>query len=552
MTDSNFSSLIYRIIGKPERWHDDYIVDMMQQYLAEAEAVDDPFNLLELEAGEQILARLSQGNAAINAFNTLLDKSRFQMIILDEQLHPLYHNMIATDLFKYVQDPNKYNTLKPDLLRQIRGAPDAQQSNHLNAMHALDFSDENGAQVYVRTIQSQVTGAGQPTVFHILMVLDKGDGYVQINPELVAEYGLTEKEQNVLMHLIHGDSIKEIAELSFVTENTVRSHLKAIFRKTGTKSQGALISLILTHESQVLDSYFDSDITTAAASNAQSHDRQITLSDGHTIAYCDYGPEDGEPMILFHSGFGSRLAIPPGYEEICARHNKRIIVPDRPGLGKTLFIEGHPDQWNAQLNEFVEKLELNDYTVIGSIIACQMAMSFAAQADDKLTRLILTSPVYLNTDKDADYLTEILAPAAKYVKMSSEFAKEIYTLWLKAITLNLDAHYPAMLADSVGSAERDQFQRDGVFQLLTDVFKEGARQSLDGILNEMAYCMTPLNLDLSQFKIPVIIWYGTEDKRITREGVETIFNDIPDHQLHIREGYSEHIYYSLFEEIITS
>ena len=67
-------------------------------------------------------------------------------------------------------------------------------------------------------------------------------------------------------------------------------------------------------------------------------------------------------MILFHSGFGSRLAIPPGYKEICARHNKRIIVPNHPGLGKTLFIEGHPDQWNAQLNDFVEILQLSDCT----------------------------------------------------------------------------------------------------------------------------------------------------------------------------------------------
>ena len=566
MSDSNFSSLIYRIIGKPERWHDDYIVDMMRQYLDEADAVDDPLNLLELAAGDQILSRLSQGNTAINAFNTLLDKSRFQMIILDEQLRPLYHNKIANKLFEYVQDPSHPNTLKPELVELIRSAPDSLPSNKLNTMHALDFTDEDGVHVYIRTLQSQVTGpstsqiapptsgeargAAPPNLFHLLMVLNKGEEYLQLNSDMAAQYGLTEKEQSVVVHLIHGDSIKEIASSLFVTESTVRSHLKAIFRKTNTKSQGNLISLILTHESQVLDSYFDSDITTVVHSQGADCDKSLSLSCGSSIAYCDYGPKDGRPIIVFHSGFGSRLAIPPNYEDICRRTNRRIIIPDRPGLGRTLFIEGHPEQWNTQLAEFVDRLGLEEYEVLGSIIACQMAMSYAAQADQRLTRLILTSPVYLNDDSHAEYLTEILSPAAKYVKMSPQFAKEIYTLWLKAVTLNLDAHYPAMLAESVGSAERAQFEKDGIVPLLTDVFKEGARQSLDGILNEMVYCMTPLNLDLSKISIPVDIWYGTEDKRITRAGVETIFQPIPEHTLHIREGYSEHIYYALFEEII--
>jgi len=549
MSDSNFSGLIYRIIGKPERWHDDYIVEMMQQYLDETEDIADPLNLLELAAGEEILSRLSQGNAAIDAFNTLLDKSRFQMIILDEHLKPLYHNRIATDLFQFLQDSST-GSLKLDLVRKIQQALDFQAEKEISAMHALDFIEPNGGHLYIRTISSKVSGTNQPSKFHILMMLNPGADYIQLNPDLVAEYGLTEKEQNVVMRLIHGDNIKQIAEASFVSENTIRSHLKAIFRKTDTKSQGALISLTLTHESQVLDSYFNSDITTVAKMEDSACDKTIKLSCGLDVSYCDYGPEDGYPIIVFHSGFGSRLAIPKGYEAICEKFKKRIIVPDRPGLGKTAFVEGHPDQWNRQLMEFVDKLGLKEYDILGSIIACQMAMSYTAEADPRQKRLILTSPVYLNDDNDAEYLTEILAPAAKYVKMSPQFAKEIYTLWLKAITLNFDAHYIAILSESVGSAEKELFEKENTYQLLTDVFKEGARQSLDGILHEMVYCMTPLHLDLSKITIPVDIWYGTEDRRITREGVDSIFTELPNKKIHIREGYSEHIYYSLFEEIM--
>ena len=550
MSNSSFSSLVYRIIGMPERWHDDYIVEMMQEYLDEADSSDAPFNLSELEAAEQLISRLKHGNVALNAFNTLLDKSRFQMIILDDRLQLVYHNQSAERLFHYLRHPVAPQTLKPDISNLIRQAPEASPVNRQNALLALDLYDENDDQIYLRSIQSQAKQSTRATLFHILMVLDHDNANQELNADLVVKYGLTEKEQNVLLRLIHGETIKSIADASFVSDNTIKSHLKSIFRKTSTKSQGALISLILTHESQVLDSYFESNITTATLVESKQIDREITLSGGHTITYCDYGPVDGRPLIVFHSGFGSRLAIPPNYQKICDRTNRRIIVPDRPGLGKTNFIEGHPGQWNAQLQEFIELLEIEEYDILGCIISTQMAMSYAASADSRLGKVILASPVFLNTDDDTQYLTEILAPAARYVKQSARFARDIYELWLKSVTLNLDKHYKNMLDESIGSAEREQFERENIVQLLTDVFKEGARQSLDGILNEMVFCMTPLNLDLAKFTKPVEAWCGTEDKRITKEGVKAIFKDFQNCQLHFPKGYSEHLYYSLFEEII--
>ena len=101
MENSRFSSLIYRIIGKPERWHDDYL-DIMHQVLDETDSFEDPKNFSELAIGEQILNRISITNEALNAFGTLLDKSRFRMIVLDDAFVPIYHNQNAEELFHFV------------------------------------------------------------------------------------------------------------------------------------------------------------------------------------------------------------------------------------------------------------------------------------------------------------------------------------------------------------------------------------------------------------------------------------------------------------------
>jgi len=58
-------------------------------------------------------------------------------------------------------------------------------------------------------------------------------------------YGLSPAEERVALLLMEGWDVKEIAESLQVSRETVRSQLKAIFRKTGTRRQGELISRIL-------------------------------------------------------------------------------------------------------------------------------------------------------------------------------------------------------------------------------------------------------------------------------------------------------------------
>jgi len=549
MNNSRFSSLIYRIIGKPERWHEDYI-DVMNQILDETDSFDDPYNFTELEVGDQIISSLKSSSEALTVFNTLLDKSRFKMIILDEQLKPIYHNQNAEELYNSLLAPNDREKLHPGLLSVIAKAPQSSKANNKKALVAIDYQDENGDQIYLRTIQNQLANKPSPTLFHILMVLDQSHQHNELNPDLIEKYELTDKEQMVLRGLIHGRSIKEIAQESYISDNTVKTHLKSIFRKTDTNSQTSVVRLILTHESQILDSYFEADIVSSGAFDGNTNDKVVSLKDGLEVAYCDYGPKNGRPLIVFHSGYGCRLSVPPDFERYCVEANRRIIIPDRPGTGKTPFTKGHPEGWNERLHEFIDLLELKEYDILGSILGAQMAICFALTCDSRLKKIILNAPIFINNKADTRHLTGILAPSARLVKASSRFAREIYELWLKSVTLNLGTHYKSMLESSLGSAEREQFMHDGTFKLLIDVFKEGASNSIEGMSNEMVFCLSPMNVNLKSIKVPVDVWYGTEDQRLTLEGVKDITKDFQDLRLNVREGYSEHIYYALFPEII--
>ena len=59
-------------------------------------------------------------------------------------------------------------------------------------------------------------------------------------------YGLTASEAKVLQSLVQGKSLEDMARDFKVSINTLRTHLKSIFRKTDTKRQSELLSLVLS------------------------------------------------------------------------------------------------------------------------------------------------------------------------------------------------------------------------------------------------------------------------------------------------------------------
>ncbi len=56
---------------------------------------------------------------------------------------------------------------------------------------------------------------------------------------------LTPTEADIAMFLVKGMSIADIARLRGSAEGTVKSHLNAVYRKSGTGGRGELLSLIL-------------------------------------------------------------------------------------------------------------------------------------------------------------------------------------------------------------------------------------------------------------------------------------------------------------------
>jgi DNA-binding CsgD family transcriptional regulator len=65
-----------------------------------------------------------------------------------------------------------------------------------------------------------------------------------LTPEFIQKYGLSDRQTEVTQALLLGKPDKEIAALLSIELNTVKTHLKSIYRKTGTRGRYALMALV--------------------------------------------------------------------------------------------------------------------------------------------------------------------------------------------------------------------------------------------------------------------------------------------------------------------
>jgi DNA-binding CsgD family transcriptional regulator len=64
-------------------------------------------------------------------------------------------------------------------------------------------------------------------------------------------FGLTPAEVRLVLRLVSGDSLRSAAKALGIQYETVRTHLKSVFQKTGTRRQAELVIVVIRAMSEL-------------------------------------------------------------------------------------------------------------------------------------------------------------------------------------------------------------------------------------------------------------------------------------------------------------
>jgi DNA-binding CsgD family transcriptional regulator len=97
---------------------------------------------------------------------------------------------------------------------------------------------------------SALTSHGEPSAASVAVVIEPAKSS-EIAPIIIEAYSLTTREREVVGALASGDTTSEIATRLFMSQHTVRDHIKAVFDKVGVSSRAELVAkLFAEHYTQ--------------------------------------------------------------------------------------------------------------------------------------------------------------------------------------------------------------------------------------------------------------------------------------------------------------
>jgi len=142
----------------------------------------------------------------------------------------------------------KSSELNLQLKTYIDEALETQRQAKVVSVNALSVPRTSGRRVYELVIkpvplQPLMESRSSP---HLNVFIFSQEGGVEVNMRLLMKlYRLTATEASVAIKLAQGSTLDEVVESMNISRNTARTHLRAIFSKTGTNQQSVLVSLVL-------------------------------------------------------------------------------------------------------------------------------------------------------------------------------------------------------------------------------------------------------------------------------------------------------------------
>ncbi|MGE0973319.1 alpha/beta fold hydrolase (plasmid) [Klebsiella sp. WOUb02] len=231
--------------------------------------------------------------------------------------------------------------------------------------------------------------------------------------------------------------------------------------------------------------------------------KEITLKDGRTLGWCEWGPDDGVPVI-FCTGAGMSGSLGFGYDHL-ERLGIRLIAPHRPGSGSSSI---HRDKtltsWAGDVAELLAHERIQACHVVGFSMGTPFALALTGVCEVKSLALVAGQDQFSYPETYQLLSADVKCVLDKLHHDAAEFERMIAAQatadWLWGFIINTSSEQDASFyTEAVFSAAYRQCLQEG--------FMQGAESYARDLVNAWGeWPVRPEEVDC-----PVSLWYGAFD-----------------------------------------
>ncbi len=247
--------------------------------------------------------------------------------------------------------------------------------------------------------------------------------------------------------------------------------------------------------------------------SGMSSNNTITLKDGRTLGYAEYGNKKRFPIFYFHGGQESRLSS-KFMDSTAKSLNIRLISPDRHGIGLSTFKENRRFlDWANDTEELANCLGLSRYSIFGLSGGAPHVLTCLQTNTERIVKASIISGAtpynYKNSTKGMWFPVKIIHwfASMKNDWMIRKIIQKDYEELIKNPEKRMkqfQEHLPS--PDKELMRRNPEYGKDFITGSL-----ESYNQGIDGVVQEWKLYVDAWDIDLTTIQFPVMLWYGSED-----------------------------------------
>jgi pimeloyl-ACP methyl ester carboxylesterase len=261
------------------------------------------------------------------------------------------------------------------------------------------------------------------------------------------------------------------------------------------------------------------------------HLETLTLPDGRTLAYAQWGDPAGRPIIALHGTPGCRLNRHPS-DEMIASTGARLITYDRPGYGRSDRHRGRQVvNCAADVAAIADALGLETFAVTGGSGGGPHCLAVAAGMPDRVTRaacIVGVAPYDVLGDAfyegmDPQNIKEFGWALDGEDRLHSELSSEA------AGMLSRIAEDPAtVLGDfDIPESDREILARPDIAEVMRQALTEAVATDVWGWVDDDLAFTRPWGFDPATITVPTAIWWGASDVLVPPGHGEWLADTVP-------------------------
>ena len=259
---------------------------------------------------------------------------------------------------------------------------------------------------------------------------------------------------------------------------------------------------------------------------------RLTLRDGRTLAWREYGPADGRPLLRFQGTPGSRNSRHP-HEEAYDRLDVRVIVFDRPGYGASTRLPGRGVAVVADdAAELLDQLGLDRVHSTGGSGGGPHVLAFASRHPERVQAATVVVGAAPLEEADLGGMIQLNRDGWYAARESWEAMHTLLAPRRAEILADPLAGFRATM-DAAPASDKAVMEDPDWQRVLVEDVTEALRPSAEGWADEAMAVILPWDFDPAGARCSVTWWHGEHDANAPIAAVRRLLAELSEVDLRV-------------------